>query len=307
MFSRPITIKRGTKGEPEKPFWISYADMMTALMVLFLVAMSVAMLAVTNTVREVAKNNEDLQNNAISISAQDEKIKEQNKALEETTREAEQNNKTLQKTLVQLGEKKKELEQYEKNQEEIDLDKRKVERDKAIAKLLDEVAATAKKLGITVNTDQKTIDFGNQAQFDRAKSELRSDQAKLLRSFIPQLLAIAREPLGQKWLKQVVVEGFASPEGTYLYNLNLSMKRSQRVLCILLDKPYPDELKMSPEELQQIRDLFLVGGYSFNATKKSYEESRRVEMRLEFLAVDEEAVQRATTTAADFEKCELDR
>ena len=33
--------------DAEKPFWISFADLMTALMVLFLVAMAVALLAVT--------------------------------------------------------------------------------------------------------------------------------------------------------------------------------------------------------------------------------------------------------------------
>ena len=36
MLSNPIVVKRGSKGEAEKPFWISYADLMTALMVLVL-------------------------------------------------------------------------------------------------------------------------------------------------------------------------------------------------------------------------------------------------------------------------------
>ena len=36
-----------------------------------------------------------------------------------------------------------------------------------------------------------------------------------------------------------------------------------------------------------MRSLFLVGGYSFNAAKDTDEESRRVEMRLEFLGIDE--------------------
>ena len=41
--------------EAENPFWISYADLMTALMVLFLVVMAVALLAVTRTVSEREK------------------------------------------------------------------------------------------------------------------------------------------------------------------------------------------------------------------------------------------------------------
>ena len=47
-----IVVKRGSRDEAEKPFWISYADLMTALMMLFLVTMSVALLAVTKTVNE---------------------------------------------------------------------------------------------------------------------------------------------------------------------------------------------------------------------------------------------------------------
>ena len=57
MFAK--VVKSGGKGrdQAEKPFWISYADLMTALMVLFLVVMSVALLAVTKKItdQEVAK------------------------------------------------------------------------------------------------------------------------------------------------------------------------------------------------------------------------------------------------------------
>ena len=118
---------------------------------------------------------------------------------------------------------------------------------------------------------------------------------------------MARDELGRKWLKQIVVEGFASPEGDYLYNLNLSTQRSQRVLCALFAK---DEAPMTQEQLQQIRDLFLVGGYSFNAAKynvatKSYDESRRVELRLEFLSVGETRPSTDVQLGDGFGKCEL--
>src|ERR1041384_5608012 len=52
MVGAKVVLKRGNRDEAEKPFWISYADLMTALMVLFLVVMSVALLAVTKTVSE---------------------------------------------------------------------------------------------------------------------------------------------------------------------------------------------------------------------------------------------------------------
>ena len=244
MFGSRIVIKRGSKGEAEKPFWISYADLMTALMVLFLVVMSVALLAVTKTVSE--------------------------------------------------------------------MERQKAEREQDISKLLDEVQKAADRYpGVKVDKERNIIDFGDKARFDKAKSALNSDQARLLRAFAPEVLAIARDVLGQKWLKRVVVEGFASPEGDYLYNLNLSLQRSQRVICVLLAKQDPSEHAMTDAEREQIRDLFLVGGYSFNAAKynsvtANYDDSRRVELRLEFLGIGERRPATEAAPPGNFGKCALE-
>jgi outer membrane protein OmpA-like peptidoglycan-associated protein len=242
MFA-PVVVKRRSKDEAEKPFWISYADLMTALMVLFLVVMSVALLAVTKTISQI--------------------------------------------------------------------ERKRVQRQADIAKLLDEVERAASHFpGIRVDRGRDIIDFGDKAHFDKKSYSLNPDQDRLLRAFVPEVLAIARDELGRRWLKQVVVEGFASPEGDYLYNLNLSLERSQRVLCILFSPPYPDERSMTPAELQQVRDLFLVGGFSFNATKydvatKSYDESRRVELRLEFLGIDEARPPAPVLASPSYGKCAL--
>jgi outer membrane protein OmpA-like peptidoglycan-associated protein len=243
MLGARIVIKQASKGEPEKPFWISYADLMTALMVLFLVVMSVALLAVTKTVSEI--------------------------------------------------------------------ERQKAEREQEISKLLDEVEKAASRYpDVKVYRDRNIIDFGDKAHFEMGQNTLSPDQSRLLRAFVPDILTIARDDLGRKWLKRIVVEGFASPEGTYLLNLNLSLQRSQRVLCVLFDRPFTDEHAMSQDELNQVRDLFLVGGYSFNAAKYNaatgtFDESRRVELRLEFLSLGEI---RSTTEAAppgNFGKCAL--
>ena len=52
MFGAKSIGRRRLKDEGEKPFWISFADLMSALMVLFLVVMSVALSSVTKTVTE---------------------------------------------------------------------------------------------------------------------------------------------------------------------------------------------------------------------------------------------------------------
>ena len=56
MFGTRYVVARRAREEAEKPFWISFADLMAALTVLFLLAMSVALLAVTKNVTEVRES-----------------------------------------------------------------------------------------------------------------------------------------------------------------------------------------------------------------------------------------------------------
>ena len=238
MIGTRIVLKRGGKDEPEKPFWISFSDLMTALMVLFLVAMSVALLAVTKTVTEA--------------------------------------------------------------------ERARAEREKELEWLLEEVEKAAQQFpGVSVDRNRNVIDFGERALFDTGSHQLKANQAALLRQFVPKVLEIARSQLGQQWLKRIVVEGFTDQRGTYLFNLNLSLQRSQRVLCVLLNSPSSGEAEMSPEEQEQIRELFLVGGYSFNSAKPSLEESRRIEFRLEYFGIGEKPPVKVDIPRGNFSACSM--
>jgi flagellar motor protein MotB len=150
------------------------------------------------------------------------------------------------------------------------------------------------------------IDFGDRARFPTASHKLTPDQERLLREFVPEILEIARDKLAARWLKRIVVEGFTDQRGSYLFNLNLSLQRSQRVLCALFAHPGPGELPLTDGELEQIRKLFLVGGYSFNSAKASYDESRRIELRLEFMGIDEPRPTAGGIPAVSFGDCALE-
>lgn len=206
--------RKRSKDDGEKPFWISFSDLMTAMMVMFLVVMAVALLAVTSP--------------------------------------------------------------SEKRQEEIE----------------DWVKQLEQKLksdfpGVNYQRNRNVIDFGSQANFKFGKPDFEGSPEELqrkedsLRKFVPELLTLANDELGKKVIKRVVVEGYTDKAGTYLSNLDLSLRRSERVLCVLLADSV--STKLSDTHKKQVRELFLVGGYSFNNEKSSAEESRRIEMRIEFL------------------------
>jgi outer membrane protein OmpA-like peptidoglycan-associated protein len=237
MFRIKMSPRKSEREEGEKPFWISYSDMMTALMVLFLVSLTVALLAVTNEAS----------------------VTEQAKA----------------------------------------------QREKEIQQLLDKIRKSTKEFpGVSINGN--TIDFGELVRFDSNSHILSHDQARTLRLFMPSVLKVARDPLGEKWLRQVVVEGFADRRGTYLHNLNLSLKRSQRVLCTLLASAPPEDAPLSMEDKKLVSKIFLVGGYSFNSLKETYEESRRVEIKLQFLELNEKRPKSPEFRLDDNQMCPLD-
>ena len=231
MFSRGAYIPKA-KEEGEKPFWISYADLMTAMMMLFLIVMTFSLVIITNPGPEL-------------------------------------------------------------------------EHLKKIQQICDEIKMATKDVqGVTVDCINNRIDFGAQAQFGNNDSKLPDFAKQKLREFIPILLSVARKDQG-KLLKRVVVEGYASPTGSYLLNLQLSMRRAETVLCSLFEPPKPNEIILTIPDKQMVRDLFLVGGYSFNNGQgKSAAEMRRVEFKLDFLGFEEQSPMISPSDLDNYGQCQ---
>ena len=237
LFRSAAIGRKKSDNDAESPFWISFADQMTALMVLFLIALTVALYAVTEKVSE-----------------------------------AEQQKAARQQEITAFLQRLRQL--------------------------------TETQTGITLRGT--AIDFGDRARFEHNSHRINEAQSRLLSSFAPQVLALARDPIGQRWLKRISVVGFADASGNYLHNLNLSLQRSERVLCVLLAPP-PSIEPLSESDRRQVRELFIVSGASFNSQKNSPEESRRIELRLEFFELDEARQPPALPDGLVDNHCPLDK
>jgi flagellar motor protein MotB len=294
MFNR-IVIKRGSRDEAEKPFWISFADLMTSLMVLFLVSLSVAL------VKAQKDTERALSAEAAATTAQ----------------------KALEHEKKKLAEALAELERRERER-----DTRQEQRAGEISACHQELESIIARFneggdqGVRLDRARNVIDFGPRALFKRGSHELNFEQATVFRKFSTHLVEVLENELGacRRWLKRVVVEGFTDNTGSYLYNLNLSLNRSQRVMCVLLSGDYgtprvaravpsPQPFSAAPvlvqpaqrieplprEQQLLVKQLFLVGGYSSNSLKATDDESRRIELRIEFYQVDDARVPPADT------------
>lgn len=235
MFPR-IVIKRPGKSDGESPFWISFSDLMSALMTLFLVVMAATLISVTKSVTAV--------------------------------------------------------------------EQRKIQREVDIRELMAQIKEVSRQFPeVKVNETTYRIDLGDIVRFDSGRSDISASGATFLRNYVPVLLKEQKTDIGRKWIRRIVVEGFTDQDGTYLYNLGLSLDRSRRVVCALFATPSRDETPLSVGQKEQIRDLFLVGGYSFNSMKESKEASRRVELKVEFWALDEQPTASPTPVSKDFGQC----
>jgi outer membrane protein OmpA-like peptidoglycan-associated protein len=201
----------------ESPFWISYADLMTALVMLFLVVMSISMVAIA------------------SRSMVEKQLREQD-----------------------------------------------------IAEVLDHFDQRAKNTGLemTVNRNTHTISFGEQALFPLNSYRLTTSAQTTLQRFVPIMLAVQKGEKGGKWLKRVHVEGYTDESGTYLYNVNLSLNRAQAVVCAMFAG------KLSVEQQVRLRQLLMIDGATVTSIKETRDESRRVEVRLEFRKLGDDEINR---------------
>lgn len=220
--SRPR--QRAAEGD-DRAFWISLADMMTALMVLFLVLMAALML----TQRPAAPPPASATTQAQAPAQPGGGVPEQ-----------------------------------------------------VSAQITRELAAAADAVpGVRFDPRRMVVDFGDRARFATAGHQIDAETAARLRAFVPRLLAVAQRPPGQEWLGRVLVEGYADPRGDYLYNLNLSLQRAQRVLCVLLEADAGTLTPLTPAQRQQVRRLFTVAGLSYNEQRDTHDASRRIELRVE--------------------------
>lgn len=229
MFAR-VFVKRGGRHEGESPFWISFSDLMSALMILFLVMMAVSLVSVTQRI--------DVMTSPI------------------------------------------------------------IKHNKAIKTIMTMIADDSQSTGVGVDQLNYRIDLGKEVRFESGSYIISAQAGQFLRDYVPVLLRAKDTPEGRRWMRSIVVEGFTDEDGTYLYNLQLSLDRSRSVVCSLFQGTGANAL--SPEELRKVQELFLVGGYSFNSIKKDKAESRRVEFKIDFWGLDEK-LPVATDTLKDKE------
>ena len=266
---------RNTDDE-ETSYWLSYSDMMAALLLIFVLIISFTMMQAKKRYEE--KESE---------------LAEQQSKLIEQQLEAE-NQKEQMKEQQDLLERQQQL-----------LEEQQVQLDQIIGVRTDLVSALKVEfedsdLSVKVDPQTGAITFDSSVLFDYNESTLKPSGRVFLEQFLPRYFNVLRDPKFKEYVAEVIVEGHTDTNGGYIYNLSLSQDRALSVASFFL-KDESDTL--AGLDLDDMRSMVTANGRSYSDPilnpdgSVNMEASRRVEFK--FRLKDEEMIRQMNEIMLD--------
>jgi len=187
------------KNQERNDFWIGFSDLMTGLMLVFIV-LSLAFMAIAK--KRMDENEKD-------------KLK-----VEKLLAESEKNSQRMKELIEKIEKAKKELEKKQKN----------------IIVILSE-ALLSNNIEVEYNAEKGTVTIAQDILFEKKQYDLKP-QGKEFITLFSHILdeRIFSQIEYEKLIKYVHIEGYASKEGTDKYNFKLSFYRAQSVWFEMTEK-----------------------------------------------------------------------
>lgn len=191
-----MAYRRNRVEEEDLSYWLSYSDMMAALLLVFVLIITFTM----------------LQSKAQYEEKQQELVMQQELVTEQ------------QELLV----KQQEIMAIQQEQ----LDKIIGIREDVVESLQEEFSKT--DLKVMVDTKTGAITFDAEVLFDYGKYELKSEGEAFLKEFLPRYFHVLLNSEYKEYIGEVVIEGHTDTQGSYITNLELSQKRAFAVAAFCL-------------------------------------------------------------------------
>ena len=299
---------RGNSGSS----WISYSDIMAALVLVFVLFLVYNLYQYNQTLESKTRALEAQQ---VLLASQQTQLEEQatilivqQSELDQATAELtqvkldleDQQNQLEQQTIILIG-KQEELDEAratlstretELNQLQLQLSAQKDLFDAQTRRLEDmvgvrsqiirELSSVLSKSNIAAQVDQNTGDIILESRvfFQTNSSEIREDGKSLLDQFVPIYLSVLLREEYKDYIGEIIIEGHTDSTGTYLKNLQLSQDRALRVAeyCLTMGN-------LSSAQRRLLQSILTAKGRSSNDLvynpdgSENLEASRRVEFK----------------------------
>lgn len=290
-------------------YWISYSDMLSSLLLVFMLAVTFSIyqyyslldiktkelhaqkVELDKVQVSLVKQQEELETTRVTLMGKEEELasvqiqldrqKDDLHAAQTALKTKEEEQATLQ---LQLAAQQEVLGSQQKQIDEL-LGLR-----TAIIKDLSQALA---KASISANVDTQTGDImlDSRLLFETAKDQLADAGRAELRRLIPVYLEVLLRPEYRDYVAEIIIEGHTDSKGSYTFNLQLSQQRALNVANFCLEMP-----GLSSQQRALLEKILTAKGRSyadriFNADgTENMEASRRVEIK--FRLKDSEMIQR---------------
>lgn len=193
-----MAYKKNRVEDEETTYWLSYSDMMAALLLTFVLIISFTMLQAK---KQYEQKEQELVEQQQLVAEQQELVEEQQAVME-------------------------------KQQEQ--LDKLVGVRSELIEALKEEFDDT--DLRVSVDPQTGSITFDSSVLFDFNKYTLKESGKEFLEEFLPRYLSVLLSSDYKEYISEIIIEGHTDTQGEYLMNLELSQKRALSVASFCLDE-----------------------------------------------------------------------
>ena len=260
--------RKRKSNDEETSYWLSYSDMMAALLLIFVLIISFTML---QSKRQYEEKERELLSQQNVIGEQQDQLEQQKKAMESQKKIVDQQKEQMASQQAQL-------------------DKIIGVKSNLISALKDEFDGS--DLSVSVDSQTGAITFDASVLFDKGKHEIKDEGKNFLDQFLPRYFRVLLKNDFHQYISEVIIEGHTDTTADYLYNLELSQQRALAVAKYCLDEK---SSSVSKDQIEQLQKIMTANGRSFsNPVYNSdgsidMDASRRVEFK--FRLKDEEMVE----------------
>lgn len=304
-----LQSRRKRRSEDEEvTYWLSYSDMMAGLLLVFVLIISVTMLRarvqydakeleLLGKEQDLLVQTDALEEERATVASQRLLLDEQQNALLKQEDQLRIQAAELIAQQDRLATQEEELARKNLLLSELqDLyASQQAKLDQIIgvrAALVEALRAEFDDSDLQIAVDEQTgaITFRSSVLFAYGDSDLKPSGEEFLSEFLPRYVRILLSPRYRDYISEIIIEGNADTDGSYLYNLELSQKRAYSVAAYCL----ADESNLSKAELEAFRKVVTTGGRSFS--NPVLDENGEIDMdasrRVEFLfrLTDEEMI-----------------